>query len=239
MIGFREGSLLLAGLLGLAMGVGCACAAEGEAKPEEAESKMDIGSAGKLLASNAKSIPLSSIVTTSPQRGMLHVKDVFLKKEGVQSSAATNDYWQQFFGGAQGGASNAFLVDAMDARSAIDASSRVFVGMLSADTPISVNKPDPPQGNHWLVTYLGVGPSDPTWWKVESVKIDGGKVTLTYRMLRLSPCTLNFHSYYYWIPLGKLAPGTYEINLFDAKLGATTLMRRVEVTPSMKKGRTQ
>jgi hypothetical protein len=37
------------------------------------------------------------------------------------------------------------------------------------------------------------------------------------------------HRFYYWVPLGKLNPGVYAVELYDSGLEAVTLMRRVEV----------
>jgi hypothetical protein len=38
--------------------------------------------------------------------------------------------------------------------------------------------------------------------------------------------------YYYWAPLGKLAPGIYDIELYDAGRKAISLMRKIEVESS-------
>jgi hypothetical protein len=41
--------------------------------------------------------------------------------------------------------------------------------------------------------------------------------------------TADIHYYYYWVPLGKLDDGVYNLELFDTDLKAVTLMRRVEI----------
>jgi len=225
------------GLVWLAVGVGWAYAVDGGKKPDKAVGKVKLDSANKSQMSETKSIPLSSIVTTSPQKGMLHTKDVFPQKDPNRAIVSTNGYLRQILHDSKGGASNAFLVDATDMRSAIAASSSVFIGGRSAGTSVPINKPDPPRGNHWLVAYLGIGPSTPTWWEIEEAKVDGKRVLLIYRSAPPSPATADAHPYCYWVPLGKISPGTYEVHLFDADQKTTTLMRCVEVLSSIEKGR--
>ncbi len=217
-------------LVWLAVGVSCASAVE---KPE---SEVKLDSTDKIRTEKSGSIPLSTIVTTSPQCGMLHTKDVFPQKSLDRDVVSTNGYLRQILQDSRGGASNVFLVDAVNARSAIAASCNVFVGGRSADTAIPVNKTDPPRGNHWLVVYLGVGPSSPTWWKVVETNVEGKAITLNYHKAPPSPATADVHPYFFWVPLGKISPGTYEVKLFNTEQGTTTLVRSVEVLSSIEKG---
>ena len=195
-----------------------------ESQPQRAE--LDVEKpVGEVLE-----IPLSSILTTSPQVGMVQVREAFPQTSDDRKNIATYGYLQRLSREANGGASNAFLVDATEANNAVSASFRVLVGSGGADYPVPVSKPDPPVGNYWLVVYLGSGPSNPTWWAVESVVVDKSRVVMSYRKPKPQPATDDIRRYYFWVPLGKLDHDTYEIQLFDADEEVVTLMRRVEVT---------
>lgn len=179
--------------------------------------------------SEAATIPLSEIVTTSPQKGMQQIRDVLQQKGNAQEPETADGYLRQLLSGTNGG-SNVFLVDAATIYDALSASYSILVGSRSADTPVAVNTPKPKRGGHWLIAYLGSGPSDPTWWSIESVSVDKGKVVLSYRKSKSRSATRDLRRYYYWIPLRKLDPGIYELELVDADNGSVTLMRRVEIT---------
>lgn len=170
-----------------------------------------------------RTIPLSEIITTSPQKDLRSIDDVVGPKE------AYNSYMMRFRN-VSDGSSNVFLVDAKKIRDALDASSNVLFGSRSTDTPASQDKPNPERGSHWLVAFLGSGPSNPVWWTLESVSVKKGKVTLSYRKSKPRPATHDVRPYYFWIPLGKLDPGAYDVQLFDAEKGLVSLMRRVEVS---------
>jgi hypothetical protein len=134
------------------------------------------------------------------------------------------------------GSSNVFLVDANNFYDALSASFSILAGSNKPDTPPRVTKSKPERRSHWLVAYFGPGPSTPTWWTIERVIVDEGKVVLSYRRSKPQPATDDVRPYYYWIPLAKLNAGPYELQLFDADKNATTLMRRVDVGSTDEKG---
>lgn len=180
----------------------------------------------------ARTIPLTEIVTTSPQKGLRNIDDVLGPAEAYNTFMAR-------FRNVTDGSSNAFLVDAIELRDALNASSRVLFGSRSADTPAPVNTPNAVRGRLWLVAYLGSGPSNPTWWTIESVRVAKGKVVLNYHRPKPQPATADVWRYLYWIPLGNLQPASYEVQLIDADTNALTLLRRVEITGTVAKGDTQ
>jgi hypothetical protein len=137
------------------------------------------------------------------------------------------------------GSSNIFLVDAPKLRDALDASSNVLFGSRSADTPAPVDTPEPERGSHWLVAYLGTGPSTPTLWIIEGVRVGEGKVVVSYNRPKPQPATDDARRYHFWIPLGKLDSGTYDLQLFDTGKKLITLMRRVEVLSDTERGKSQ
>jgi len=172
-------------------------------------------------------IPLSTVVTTSPQARMRYFENVF-PKSAAGNAAIGEDYYRRLNTDIAG-ASNVFLVDAMNERGAISASIRVFFAAQSADIAAPLNLPDPIRGSHWLVAYLGIGPSRPTRWVIEEALVEAGKIRLTYRKADATIVTGDIRSYYFWVPLGKLPPDVYSLELYDAGLKAATLSRRVEV----------
>jgi hypothetical protein len=179
---------------------------------------------------DAVTVPLSSIVTTSPQKGMLHIGELLKQQTSDQIAKSARGYQSQISQTNKGGASNVFLVDAGSAQSAIAGSYSVFVGPWSANTPAYENKPDPSRGLHWLVAYLGWGDNYTATWKVEEVCWKGNAITLKYRRKPLPEDSDQDHQYFFWAPIAKLSPGSYEVKLEDADSDTTTLIRRVEVS---------
>jgi hypothetical protein len=179
-------------------------------------------------ANEPRTITLSAIVTTSPQKGLQNVRDVLQQKGNSQEPEAADGYLRQLLSGSNG-SSNVFLVDATTIHDALAASFNILVGSRSADTPATVNTAKPFRGSHWLVAYLGAGPSTPTWWTIESVELEKNKVILSYRPSKPSPATADVRPYYYWIPLGTLDPGTYELQLVNLDQKLVRLVRRVDV----------
>lgn len=169
-----------------------------------------------------KSIPLSSIITTSPQSD-LQAFDVAFPNENERRKL-----FQQIRAFSSG-ASNLFLVDATNKLDAFKAGLSVLEGSHSADTPAPVNTADPKRGSHWLVAYLGVGPSDPVWWVVESVKIRRDTIRVSYHQPKANQVTRDVWRFYYWVPLGTLDPGNYQLEFYNTKEKAVTLSRRVTV----------
>jgi hypothetical protein len=159
------------------------------------------------------SIPLSSIISTNPQNGMRQLIDAFPAGDGKE--------YQKKFAGFNSNASNVFLVDANSERAAISASVRIWFGPRSPATSKS--------GNQWLVAFLGIGPSGPRWYEVTNVDVVGDKVRLSYRTPQPSMASKDVQQYFFWVPLGKLKPGVYYVELYDEGLKAAVLSRRVEV----------
>jgi len=163
-----------------------------------------------------QTIPLSSIVATNPQAEMRYLKDVFPSGEGEE--------YQKKFLTSETNASNIFLVDAINERKAISASVRVLFGPMSANTATNTKG-----RNHWLVAYLGSGPSNPRWFVVDDVSINRDKIRLAYSTPKVSNVTDDIQRYYYWVPLGKLKAGIYFVELYDANVKSVVLSRRVTV----------
>lgn len=179
---------------------------------------------------NMATIPLSSVVTTSPQKGMLHVRELLDQQTPDQIAKSAHGYLTQILQANKGGASNVFLVDAGNAQSAIAASFNVFVGPWTANTPAHENSPDPNRGLHWLVAYLGWGDPHAATWEIDEVRREGKVITLKYRKNRSPEDSDEDHLYFFWVPIARLSPGSYEVKLENADSHTTTLMRRVDVS---------
>ncbi len=184
-----------------------------------------------LVRSRGVSIPLSSIISTSGQGELQATTAGYRMVDGEkQYVVPTGEALQHFFDMTKGNAaSNVFLVDAPNDVSAMAVSSTVFAGYRSAEYPAVLNKPNPPRGNHWLVVFVGVAGSSPVSWIVDNVTVNDGKIRFGYHRNPIGASSLDIHYYYYWVPLGKLDDGIYSLELYDTKLKAVTLMRRVEI----------
>src|SRR5690606_16116719 len=136
------------------------------------------------------------------------VGDVF-RPGNEKENKVTNHHLAKIYEGAQQGGSNVFLVDATNPDDAVRASASIFAGSYSADTPATVNQSRPVRGSHWMVVYLGAGHSSPVRWVVDSVNVSENKVTMTYHRQKALLATRDIMPYFYWIPLGRLAPGVY------------------------------
>ena len=177
---------------------------------------------------HAEDIPLEKIVTTSPQAKMRQFDEVFANANDQTDSEAAQQYLRPFQS-ATAGPSNALLVDAVNARDAIEASKTVFFGGRSADTPAPTNQPNPKRGEYWLAVYLGIGPSAPTAFVIQDASVAGVVIRLKYSRPNSVTATADIHFYYYWIPLGNLKPGDYRIELFDVSQEKITLSRNVQL----------
>jgi hypothetical protein len=176
-------------------------------------------------------IPLSSIISTSGQDELQATSSGIRTVDGKREYAyPIGEALQRFSEMTKGqGASNIFLVDAPNDSAAIAVSGSVFAGYRSADYPATLNQPNSPRGNHWLVVFAGIAGSGPVRWIVEDVAVSTGRIRFSYHKNPIGESTDDVHYYYYWVPLGKLEDGIYNLELYETKQKAVTLMRRVEV----------
>jgi hypothetical protein len=192
-----------------------------------------LAASGYLHAAEGDSsheIPLSSITSTSHQSGLQQPEQAHLGDSEATKAGKPSYYLEQIYIKTSGvGASNVFLVDAPDFREAVSATSRVLIGASAADRPATLNEPNPPRGNYWLVAYLGVASSTPPQWLVDSATVESTKIRFAYHHRDSGAVTMDIHQYLYWVPLKTLPPGTYQLELFDTGTSAVTLSRRVVV----------
>jgi hypothetical protein len=174
----------------------------------------------------SREIPITDIVSTVGQEKLQHVDS---GRQIVDGKTVEQDYAKaiEALERDRGGASSIFLVDAANLSDAIKATQRVLVGFRSADKPVPSFNVE--TGNNWLAVYLGCGHSNPRKWIVESALVNGSTIRLTYRHPKTGFQTADVVHYYYWVPIGALDDGAYNLELYDSDLKGVTLMRRVEV----------
>ena len=186
---------------------------------------LAVAAAAVASQTAGREIPLSDIVSTVRQEGLQYIGS---GRRQVAGKVVEEDYASAMeeIMRSRGGASNAFLVDASTIGDAVKATARIVAGYRSADNPVPFSNVS---GSNWLVVYLGCGHSQPTKWVVDRLTVDGNTVRLIYRKPQAKFQTTDVVFYYYWIPVGGLDNGTYDLRLYDADLKVVTLMRRVEV----------
>lgn len=178
-------------------------------------------------AANPQLIPLHSVVTTSGQNGLIGATAGYRDGKPVEEFGPL--LRQILDANHFNGASNAFLVDAPSINDAMSASVGVLVGGRSALVPATLDMPNAPRGNHWLVVYLGVAGSGPVNWVLDSVSVETGRVQFNYHQHATGAETADINAYYYWVPLGKLDDGVCKLELYETGLKDVTLSRRVEI----------
>lgn len=180
-----------------------------------------------------RTIPFADVYAILPQEGMNGAKATS-NADGVPT-AKHGASLQRLLGNFKNAGSNVFLVQGESDVEAMEASEHAFAGYVGTERPIAKRDYDP-KGTHWMVAYLGAGSSTPVY-EIDSITQEGNRIRLTFNRPQPPIVTLDIRRYLYWIPLGKLAAGDYELELFDANREIIVLMRRVEVGPRQRRSR--
>jgi hypothetical protein len=180
--------------------------------------------------SAAGSIPLSAIASTSSQKELLRVYQPPLGHfDDVTAKTIGSLLDQIYLKTSEVGTSNVFLVYASDLTAAIAATSHAFIGGSAAEWVSDLYHFKRSAGECWLVAYLGVAGSDPAHWLVDAVSVEPPTIRFSYHRVKPGAMTADIHQYFYWVPLGNLSPGIYQLELSDSGADTTTLSRRVLV----------
>lgn len=169
-----------------------------------------------------KEIKLHSVYSTNRQKGLQGVKWGLcnsLDKELEQLHRNSDKL----------GPSNILMVYGKDIAEAVKATRQAFLGMSRADQPVSSNS-EKNTDSIWVAVYLGIDSSTPPVWLLNSVDITGHRVRVMITEPERWGATADCHQYWIWIPLKKVKPGAYELQLLNAKSKDLLLMRRVVVT---------
>jgi hypothetical protein len=166
----------------------------------------------------ATAVPLQSVCTTSPQKGLLR-----LSAELASSEKGRKKYKEPY--GAfldnilrkyRSGASDIFFVARDDLTDAV------------ARTQFILTRDYAPPGmqgrKRWVVAYLGVGANETPSWTVQGIEVSKERVRVKYtKHERAGDQTT---PYVFWIPVGELMQGSYSLQLFDANRNETVVSRR-------------
>lgn len=124
--------------------------------------------------------------------------------------------------------SNLFLVRGDDFRAALRDTRKALTDETGAETA-DERKAREASRQAWLFVYLGVGPSEPPQWTIESAKVYTGRVVACYSPVRHEDATRDGRCYVYWVPLGELKAGRYTLELVDHDTNELDLLRREQI----------
>lgn len=167
-----------------------------------------------------RKISLDSVYSTSGQQGLKHVGRRLDELGGPEVQTLGRDF--------RGGASNLFLVRGNDIAAAVKATYWALNASQWADVVVDPEDKSKSQ-EVWMVVYFGTAHSTPTAWVVESVERNTKLYRVSFLMPEVKQMTCDLQQYFVWVPLGKLGPGTYTLELYDAGQKQLNMMRRVKV----------
>ena len=179
-----------------------------------------------------RSIGPDVVYSTSPEEGLKkQVLAVFMRTDGkrdipVYPYSFHLKMIQMEAGGM--GASNVAIVNGDNITDAIKATRWLFTGGMTADKPGHTDE-GKKSNNFWLVAYLGTGWSTPPKWRYDSTVVEGKSIEFRFKSSKANLISGDSILYFYWVPLGPMNPGTFELSLVDTDRGRATLVRSVEI----------
>ncbi len=84
----------------------------------------------------------------------------------------------------------------------------------------------------WLAAYLGSDGSLPSAFRLQAIEVTGKNVRVAYERDESPLRSADLRAYLIWVPLGRVAPGEYTLELFDAVTEDVTRASRWQVTVS-------
>ena len=170
-----------------------------------------------------REIPLETVYSTSGQKQ--------LRAIWKEHDALTQQALKTLDDPHNRGLDNLALVRGRTISEAVWACERAFRGNAGASA--AWHPEGAPSEEIWLVVYLGTAGSNGPAYHVKSVTIMKNTIRFSYEWTDQA-VTDDEHPYYYWIPLGKLPTGVYQLEQFNVKDDVVKLSRRVKVTPQPK-----
>jgi hypothetical protein len=165
-----------------------------------------------------KQIPLNLIYSSEPQKGVKPIRE--------HNKGCANELQELLGKGSSLGASNLFLTRGDDVAAAVLATWQVFTASVGVNHPVALD-PKSKSGQYWLVVYFGRSGSTPPRWQVSSVDLKENTVRLVFS--EDHPESDDSNPYFVWVPLGKLAPGSYTLELVNGAQQQTVLSRQVKI----------
>jgi hypothetical protein len=166
-------------------------------------------------------IPLGSIYYSSSQR------ETKIIDTGRNDKECREQLWELFRALEYIGPSNLHLARGDSVAEAVVASLFVFAGTDSADWPVASNRSTRSE-EYWLAAYLGTTGNHGEWILKEAA-VRGDSIRLSYEVREAGPINFGMHPYIAWVPVGKLKPGSYVLELRDARSEEVTFSRSVTV----------
>jgi hypothetical protein len=214
------------------LGAGCFAAAlmsllfvhaqQGNEKPEAKPDKV-----------KQVSIPKDQIYTTSGEPGFKKQLVALFRrdKDGREKGEYPYSYDLKMIEKVGMGASNVFIVRGEEIKDAVSATRLVFDRGVGAEEPRKYDAEDQEivSKRYWLVIYLGTFGSEPPVWQFKSMSISDRTIEFAYSKIKPRIHTHDVWRYFYWIQLGQLRAGTYELRLVDSDKKRLSLIRYVDV----------
>lgn len=175
-------------------------------------------------------VSISETYSTSYQPGLVSLSSIALANPDNPRKDLIHRLIRKPIDDRNSGDQSIFLVRAVDAADALRAVGLVLGGSRSTDSPVSFRRHRrEEEPTHWLFVHLGVGSSTPARWVIDPIEIKNSIVRFTYCKSKPSMQTCDCHRYQFLAPLGRLAPGRYELQLYDNDLGLEVLTKRLDV----------
>jgi hypothetical protein len=167
-----------------------------------------------------KEIPLNSVYFTDQQAGLkwltLGEADKDLQKVMLEVFRAISKL----------GASTVFLASGDNIREAFGSSWEALCH--GAGTENLVKTENLKSNEAWLVVFFGIQGGKGTW-QITSVEIKDKQIRMSYKKPKRGAIVATMSGEMALAPLGKLEPGAYSVELFDADEQQAVLTRRVVV----------
>lgn len=151
--------------------------------------RLDLYLAFKVEAAPVvRKVTLSSCFATSGQEGLQQVDDGPFAGNATPLAMAFG--WASDFRGLSG-----------DSMTAAQRGERMTLSQAA-------------EGQLWVAIHLGTSGGSPPQFVLDSVTFPkDGQIEVAYRRTRAVPMTKDVHQYRVWIPLGRLAPGSYLLRI--------------------------
>lgn len=100
---------------------------------------------------------------------------------------------------------------------------------VEGDEPISEKDIASDKDQYWVVLYLGWDWISPAQWYIDSAKVEDGRVQIHISKTKKKGVSFLKQPYVYWIPIGKLKPGSYVLEVYDENQMRVTLAHKIKI----------
>ena len=168
----------------------------------------------KFESEQGRRVPLNSVYATFTQEPLMAVEDA------VDQVVVTS----VLFGDRDGEPKVALCLGA-DIASAVQSSANSF---LLPENQVPVAMPDSKDAL-WVAAYLGTDGSLPAAYQIQSITIKDQTIRVTYRRDDSQGRSCDLRDYMIWAPLGRVEPGPYAMELFEATSERVTARRAWQI----------